>query len=36
MIKFETTMGDIVIELDAEKAPKTAANFLEYRECRSL
>ena len=30
MIKFETTMGDIVIELDAEKAPKTAANFLEY------
>ena len=30
MIKLETTMGDIVIELDAEKAPKTAANFLEY------
>ena len=30
MIKFETTMGDILIELDEEKAPKTAANILEY------
>ncbi|WP_243545174.1 peptidylprolyl isomerase [Pseudodesulfovibrio tunisiensis] len=32
MIKLETTMGDIVIELDAEKAPKSAANFQQYVE----
>ncbi len=30
MVKLETSMGDIVIELDEEKAPKTAANFLSY------
>ena len=30
MVKFETSMGDIFIELDEEKAPKTTANFLEY------
>ncbi len=30
MIKLETTMGEILIELDEEKAPKTCANFLEY------
>ena len=30
MVKFETSMGDILIELDAENAPKTSANFLEY------
>ncbi|MDO9565279.1 MAG: peptidylprolyl isomerase [Candidatus Desulfaltia sp.] len=30
MIKLETSMGDIFLELDAEKAPKTVANFLEY------
>ena len=30
MIKLETSMGDIYLELDAEKAPKTVANFLEY------
>lgn len=30
MIKLETTMGEIFIELDEEKAPKSAANFLEY------
>ena len=30
MIKLETTMGDIFIELDEEKAPKSSANFLEY------
>ena len=30
MIKLETSMGDILIELDEENAPKTAANFLEY------
>ena len=32
MIKLETSMGDIVIELDDEKAPKTAANFRQYVE----
>jgi peptidyl-prolyl cis-trans isomerase B (cyclophilin B) len=30
MVKFETDMGDIIIELDEEKAPATAANFLNY------
>lgn len=30
MVKLETSMGDIEIELDAEKAPKTVANFIEY------
>jgi len=29
-VKLATTAGDIVIELDAAKAPKTAANFVEY------
>ncbi len=29
-VKLETSMGDIVIELDAAKAPKSAANFLNY------
>lgn len=28
--KIQTSMGDIVIELDADKAPATVANFLEY------
>jgi peptidyl-prolyl cis-trans isomerase B (cyclophilin B) len=32
VIKLETSMGDIFIELDAEKAPKSAANFLQYVE----
>jgi len=32
MIKMETSMGDIVIELDHEKAPKSAANFQQYVE----
>ncbi|GFM33677.1 peptidyl-prolyl cis-trans isomerase B [Desulfovibrio subterraneus] len=32
VIKLETSMGDIVLELDAEKAPKTAANFVQYVE----
>jgi peptidyl-prolyl cis-trans isomerase B (cyclophilin B) len=30
MVKFETNFGDITIELDAEKAPITVANFLSY------
>ena len=30
MIKLNTSMGTIVIELDSDKAPKTAANFLQY------
>ncbi len=32
MIKLETSMGEIVLELDEEKAPKSAANFLQYVE----
>jgi len=32
MILIQTTKGDIKIELDAEKAPKTVANFLSYVE----
>ena len=30
MVKLETSMGDILIELDTENAPNTTANFLEY------
>ena len=29
-VRFQTSMGDIVVELDAAKAPKTVANFLQY------
>lgn len=32
MVKFETSMGDIVIELYEDKAPETCENFLEYVE----
>ena len=32
MITLHTNFGDIVIELDFEKAPKTAANFKQYAE----
>jgi peptidyl-prolyl cis-trans isomerase B (cyclophilin B) len=32
MVRLETDMGDIFIELDDEKAPKSAANFLKYVE----
>ena len=30
MVKLNTNHGTIVLELDAEKAPKTVANFLQY------
>ena len=29
-VKLSTSMGDIVLELDAAKAPKTVENFLQY------
>ena len=29
-VKFITTMGDIIIELESERAPKSVANFLMY------
>lgn len=29
-VRLATTAGDIVLELDAEKAPKTVPNFLQY------
>ncbi|MEX8517923.1 MAG: peptidylprolyl isomerase [Leptothrix sp. (in: b-proteobacteria)] len=29
-VKLETSAGDIVVELDAAKAPKTVANFVQY------
>ncbi len=29
-VKIATSMGDIVVEVDAEKAPKSAANFVQY------
>lgn len=31
-VQFETSKGIIVLELDAEKAPNTVANFLSYVE----
>jgi peptidyl-prolyl cis-trans isomerase B (cyclophilin B) len=30
MIKLQTNHGDIIIELDAQKAPETVANFTQY------
>ena len=30
VVKLSTSQGDIRVELDAEKAPKTVANFLQY------
>lgn len=30
LVKLQTNMGDIVIELNQEKAPQSAANFLSY------
>lgn len=32
VVEFDTSMGAIVIELNAEKAPLTVANFLDYVE----
>ena len=29
-VEFKTTLGNFVVELDTEKAPKTSANFLNY------
>ncbi len=31
-VKMETTLGDIILELDAEKAPVTVQNFLQYAQ----
>lgn len=31
-LRLETTLGDIIIELDAAEAPTTVINFLEYAE----
>jgi peptidyl-prolyl cis-trans isomerase A (cyclophilin A) len=30
MVRFETTLGGFTLELDAEKAPESVANFLQY------
>lgn len=30
MVRFETSLGDFTLELDAEKAPVSTANFLAY------
>lgn len=32
MVKLTTNFGDITLELNAEKAPITVANFLKYVE----
>ncbi|BAN34735.1 peptidyl-prolyl cis-trans isomerase B [Sulfuricella denitrificans skB26] len=32
MVKLHTNFGDITLDLDAEKAPKTVENFLKYAE----
>ena len=29
-VRLSTSMGDIVLELESQKAPRTAANFLQY------
>lgn len=33
-VRLVTSMGDIVVELDADKAPKTVANFVQYVKAR--
>ena len=30
MVKLETSMGEIFLELDEKNAPETVANFLAY------
>ena len=30
LVKLQTNLGDIVVELEDEKAPKSVANFLSY------
>lgn len=30
LVKLETNMGDIVVQLDGRKAPRTTANFIQY------
>jgi len=30
MVRFETSLGGFTLELDAEKAPESVANFLQY------
>ncbi|MDP3686498.1 MAG: peptidylprolyl isomerase, partial [Sulfurimicrobium sp.] len=30
MVKMQTNFGTIMLDLDAEKAPLTVANFLQY------
>ena len=32
MVTIRTTFGEVKLELDAEKAPKTVANFLKYAQ----
>ena len=32
VVRLETSMGNIVVQLDANKAPKTTQNFLQYVE----
>lgn len=30
LVKITTSMGELIVELDTDKAPKTAGNFLQY------
>ena len=32
MVKLETSLGEVLLELDEKNAPKTVANFLAYVE----
>ena len=34
MVIIRTTFGPITLQLDADKAPQTVANFLEYAKAR--
>ncbi len=33
-VKLETTLGDVVVELDAQKAPITTDNFIKYADAK--